>query len=189
MSPVLVSIAVAVVLLLLLVGGLFLLVRRVFVTVPSGFALVVHTPSGVPRVSFTGAVVLPGVHRTELLDLRERTTRIDRSPANTLVTKEGASLCLTATFTFQVSRSPDAIAKVLQRLGAARANDDAALDQHVRPRLEQALEVSANATTAEALFADRTAFRDDVLLAVGAHLDEGFEVTDLVLTDLRRADG
>jgi uncharacterized membrane protein YqiK len=85
-----------------------------------------------------------------------------------------------------VSRVVDDLLTLTQRLGVARANDDAALEQQLRPLFEQALEASAAALPALELLSERTEFREHVLLALGTGL-EGFVLDELSLTDLRRA--
>jgi uncharacterized membrane protein YqiK len=186
MSPMLITVAVTVALTVVLLAGFLLVVKRLYVVVPSGFALIVTRPSGPPAVSFSGAIVLPGIHRAELLDLRVRSLRIERSAANPLLTKDGQRVIVTASFSLRVSRSVDDLLRLTQNLGVARANDDAALAKWFGPRFEQALEESAAALTVSELLAERGALREPVLLALGADLD-GLVLDDLSLTDLRRA--
>jgi uncharacterized membrane protein YqiK len=186
MSPTLITVAVALALTVVLIAGFLLVVKRLYVVAPSGFALIVTGPSGPPSVSFSGALVLPGIHRAELLDLRVRTVRVERGAANPLLTKDGHRVFVTGSFTLHVSRAVDDLLTLTQRLGVARANDDAALEQQLRPLFEQALEASAAALTAQELLSERAEFREHVLLALGTGL-EGFVLDELSLTDLRRA--
>src|SRR5688572_29623996 len=77
-SPQLIIVLVAAATMLAVVGGALLLVRRCWVAVPAGKALIVDRPGRGRLVSFNGMVVFPGIHHGELMDTSPRTIRIER---------------------------------------------------------------------------------------------------------------
>lgn len=184
----LIPVVVAVGVLFVVIVGVALMMTRAYVTVPSGFALIVNRQGRELDVTFTGAVVFPGLNRGELLDIRARTLKIERRQKNPLVTKDGVSLLATATFVVRVNRAQEDVLTVAQRLGVDRANDPAVIDELFRPKFEQALEAVAAAMRAEDVLADRIRYQDDVLRVIGVDLN-GFHLDDLSIHELYRADG
>jgi uncharacterized membrane protein YqiK len=188
MPPSLIPVVVAVGVMVIVIAGTALLMRRAYVSVPSGFALIVTRPSREPDVTFSGAVVFPGMNRGELLDIRARTLKIERRQKNPLVTKDGVSLVATATFVVRVNRQTEDVLTVARRLGVDRANDPAIIDELFRPKFEQALEAVAGAMRAEDVLAERMRYQDQVVSVIGMDLN-GFHLDDLAIHEVYRADG
>lgn len=188
MPPSLIPVVVAVAVMFVLVIGGMLFMMRAQVKVPSGFALIVTRQAREPDVTFTSAVVFPGMNRGELLDMRARTLKIERRQKNPLVTKDGVPLLTTATFVVRVNRTAEDVLKVAQTVGVDRANDAAVIDELFRPKFEQALEAVAGAMRAEDLLSDRMRYQDQVIAVVGVDLN-GFHLDDLSIHDVYRADG
>ncbi len=166
----------------------FLVIRRCYVTVPAGWALVVDRGRAERTVSFTGQVVYPGIQRAELIDVTARTVRIERRASNPLQTKDGALLLATATFVLRVGRAQEDVLKVAETLGAERANDAGAVERLFSPMFDQALEAVAGACTAADILGDRGRFRDEIIQFIGADLN-GWWLDDLAVHDVRSADG
>jgi len=61
----------------LMVGGVLLMLALGYRSVPQGHAMIVSGPGAPPKVTFSGALVMPMFHRAELLDVSVKQLRID----------------------------------------------------------------------------------------------------------------
>ncbi len=188
MSPQLIIVLVAAATMLVVVGGALLLVRRFWVAVPAGKALIVDRPGRGRLVSFNGMVVFPGIHHGELMDTSPRTIRIERRQSNPLVTRDGVHMLATATFVLRVTRTEDDVLKVAETIGVERANRQEALDELFRPKLDQALEAVAGQMSADDFIHDRYRLVDNLIKVIGVDL-YGMHLDDAALHDVLRADG
>lgn len=188
MPPRLIPALVAVGLGVVIVLGLFLVVARLRVKVPAGFALLVHKMGRETQVSFTTAIVYPFLGHAELMDVSVRTLRVERRQANPLMTRDGVPLTLTATFLIRVNRRSEDVQKVAETVGVARVNDPKVIEGLFRPKLEGALEAVAGAMKAEHVLAERPMFVDEIIKMVGADLN-GFHLDDVSIHEMYRTDG
>lgn len=122
MTPLLpVLIAVGGTLLMLLgLGGVLLACYR---KVEPGKALVITTPRPEPLVSFTSAVVLPILHRAELLDMTVKVIDVDCRGADALTFAGGERVDLRLKFFVRVNHTVEDVLKVARRIGCTRASD------------------------------------------------------------------
>lgn len=167
---------------LLLVGvgvGLLLLARR-YRQVDGSGALIVTSSVG-PRVTFTGALVLPVVHRAERLDLAVRPVTIERRGAAGIVGRDGLRVDIQATFLLRVNRTVADVLRVAETIGCARASDPAALREIFADKLVDALRSVVGRLDSAELGARREELPDELAAAVGDDL-HGF-VLDEVTVD------
>jgi uncharacterized membrane protein YqiK len=184
MAPSLLLAVVGGLVLLLLLVVAALLAKRCYVAVPSGFALIVTRPSGAV-VTYSGALVLPGIQKAELMDLRTHVLERRRLSESPVVTKDRVPLVARVSYHLRVHKEPSDVLKVAQALGVERANDPAYLDRHFGPKIEAALEYVASTLDGDEMLTKRGLVIDEMARWIGADLG-GFVLDDLTVVELAR---
>ncbi len=143
-----------------------------------GEALIVHAKSGA-RVSFTGAVVLPVVHRAEVLDVSVKPVRVTCRG----VAAADERVDIEATFYVRVGGGKEDVLRVAGAVGCVRASSQHGVEALFLPKFVDALAgVAAKHSLAE-LRTDREEIKDEVIRALGTDLD-GFVLEDIAIDRL-----
>lgn len=146
-------------------------------------ALVIARMQGEPRVAFTGAIVLPIVHRAEVMDLAMKTIRIERRGKDGVICRDGMRADLIVDFYLRVNRTEDDVRRVAQVLGCARASDPRTLEELFAAKFAEAIKLVARKREFEELYTLRDEVRDEILAVIGRDL-EGFVLDDVVIDRL-----
>ena len=128
-----VGIMVGVVTLLILIGAV-VIVLRCYKKVEQGTAIIRNGMGGT-KVSFSGQVVIPVVHRFELMDISVKRIEIDRSGPDGLICKDNIRADIKVVFFVRVNKTPGDVEKVAQFLGCRRASDERALVALFEPKI------------------------------------------------------
>lgn len=102
---------------ILIIVGLMGLFRSFYVKVPQGTALIVNDTKAVPRVSFTGALVLPVIHKKEFMKISLLTLEIDRRGKDGLICKDNLRADITVAFYIRVNETADDVLRVAKNIG------------------------------------------------------------------------
>lgn len=113
MDASLLTVAIAAGVGLVAIVGVIGLYARVLVRAEQGHALVVSKPGGVD-VRFGSVVVLPIVHRAEVIDLRTKMLVIDRRGKRGVSCRDGIRADVVLTAQLRVSPTADDVIKVAQ---------------------------------------------------------------------------
>ena len=73
---------------LLLLVGILSLFKAFYIKVDQGKALIVNDMSATPKVYFTGAMVLPVIHKKEIMKISVITLEIDRRGKDGLICRK-----------------------------------------------------------------------------------------------------
>lgn len=184
MAEVLIPTVVMLATVLALFMGIIALYSRLYIKVESGQALIVNKMSQV-EVFFTGGLVVPSVHKAEVMNIRVRTLRVERKGKSGLICRDNIRADVAANFHIRVIKTAADVLKVAQTLGAARASDQASLEELFAEKFSEALKTVAKQFDFEELFDKRDAFRDQVLEVIGNDLN-GFVLDDLALAEIEQ---
>ena len=88
-----------------LVLGILVLVARTWRQVDQGHALIVNKMGKEPKVTFTGAIVLPIVNKMEVMDLSVKTIHVARRGKEGLICMDNIRADINVTFFVSRSRS------------------------------------------------------------------------------------
>ncbi len=183
MSPVLLVVAIATSALLLL--GMLVLVATCWRPAASGQALVINRLQHEPRVSRSGAVVLPIVHRAEVLDLSVRALVLDRRGKEGVICADGLRADMKVTFLVRVNDTTEDILRVARTIGCARAADPATLEELFGAKFAEAVKTVAARLEFEQLYLQRDVFKDTVLQVIGQDLN-GYVLDDAAVDYLEQ---
>lgn len=185
MSSVLSAVAIVVVVVLLVITLVALLVSRLFRKVPQGQALVVSKWRDVV-VTFTGQVVIPVIHKAEVMDISVKNIQIERrGKGNGLICKDNIRADISVEFFVKVDPTEQAVKKVAQAIGCERASDIATLHTLFAAKFSEALKTVGKKFEFESLYTDRDSFRDEIVEIIGKDLN-GYVLEDVAIDYLEQ---
>ncbi len=176
------SVFVAVV---LLVGiALLLVVSRLFRKVEQGKALIVSKLRRVD-VTFTGQVVLPILHKAEVMDISVKTIDITRTGRDGLICRDNIRADIRITFFVRVNKTVEDVKKVAQAIGTTRASDQATLQALFAAKFSEALKTVGKQLDFTDLYTHRKEFRDRIIEVIGTDLN-GYSLEDAAIDYLEQ---
>lgn len=169
--------------LLLLIGGLIFIVT-LYRKVPQGTALV-RTGMGGPRVTFSGMVVVPVVHREELMDISVKRLEIFRHGSEGLICKDNVRADIKVAFFVRVNNAAQDVLNVAQSIGVRRASDQATLVELFDSKFSEALKTVGKQFEFVDLYSEREKFKEQILKVIGRDLN-GFVLDDAAIDYLEQ---
>ena len=170
-------------LLLIAVPGIVLLAGA-YRKVESGAALVI-TRLGRTEVSFHAALVLPLLHRAELIDLRAHSLIVERRGRDGLLCSDDIRADVRARFFIRVNPTSEDVLKVAATVGCARAGDPAVLEELFHGKCVEALKVVTRQLDFESLQRRLEDYKEQVLEVIGRDLG-GYVLEDAVIEEVRQ---
>jgi len=168
----------------LLILGFVVLFAKCYRRASPGQALILSTPSG-RRISTEGIMVLPFVHRVDVLDLTAKSFTFEYGKRENLTTSDGIRVVVKVTLNVRVNDATEDVLKVADRVGCARTSDLEALRDFFAPYLKSAIGVVFSNVRWDDIGAKRSEIEDS-LLAATDDLD-GYVIEKLALDDFQRA--
>lgn len=184
MSTLGIGFAVAVVAILVVIAAVGLLVARLFHKVEQGKALVVSTMRDV-QVTFTGQVVLPVVHKAEVMDISVKTIEIERRGGEGLICQDNIRADIKVAFFVKVNKTAEDVIKVAQSIGCVRASDQITLDELFNAKFSEALKTVGKQLDFVDLYTKRQDFRDRIIQVIGTDLN-GYVLEDAAIDFLEQ---
>ena len=122
--------------------GMVGLIKSFYIKVPQGTALIINDLKSTPRVSFTGALVLPVIHKKEFMKISLLTLEIDRRGKDGLICRDNLRADITVAFFLRVNETSDDVLKVAKNIGVDRASDHAAVSTLFNAKFSEALKTA-----------------------------------------------
>jgi uncharacterized membrane protein YqiK len=169
---------------LLVAIGLLFMVSRLFYKVEQGKALIVSKINKVD-VTFTGAVVLPVFHKSEIMDISVKTIEIERTGHEGLICRDNIRADIRITFFVRVNKTAEDVVKVAQAIGTARASDQETLQELFSAKFSEALKTVGKQLDFVDLYTQRDQFRDQIIQVIGTDLN-GYSLEDAAIDFLEQ---
>ncbi len=169
---------------LLFVIGLVFIVGRLFRKVEQGKALIISKVKKVD-VTFTGAVVLPVLHKSEVMDISVKTIDIERTGQEGLICRDNIRADIRITFFVRVNKTTEDVVKVAQAIGTARASDRETLQELFNAKFSEALKTVGKQLDFVDLYTKRDEFRDQIVRVIGTDLN-GYSLEDAAIDFLEQ---
>ncbi|ACU40601.1 flotillin family protein [Actinosynnema pretiosum subsp. pretiosum] len=164
--------------------ALLIVVSRLFRKVEQGKALIVSKVRKVD-VTFTGAVVMPVLHRAEIMDISVKTIEIRRAGTEGLICQDNIRADIRITFFVRVNKTVEDVIKVAQAIGTARASDEATLQELFNAKFSEALKTVGKQLDFVDLYTHRDEFRDRIIRVIGTDLN-GYSLEDAAIDYLEQ---
>ena len=171
---------------LLLIGAGVVTFFKTFHKVEQGTALV-RTGLGETRVSFSGMVVLPVLHREELMDISVKRIEIYRHGSEGLICRDNVRADIKVAFFVRVNNAAKDVLQVAQSIGCRRASDIAALVDLFDSKFSEALKTFGNDTASTEIYTEREKFKNEILQHIGTDLN-GYVLDDAAIDYLEQTD-
>ncbi|MFI0238249.1 flotillin family protein [Streptomyces sp. NPDC016845] len=179
-----VGIGVSVAVVLLVVVALLLIFTRLFRKVEQGKALIVSKMRKVD-VTFTGQVVLPVLHKAEVMDISVKAIEITRAGKDGLICKDNIRADIRISFFVKVNKTPEDVIKVAQAVGTARASDKTTLQELFHAKFSEALKTVGKQMDFTDLYTKREELRYRIIEVIGVDLS-GYHLEDAAIDYLEQ---
>lgn len=176
------GVLIAVVLLIALVA--LVVVSKLFRKVEQGKALIVSKMRKVD-VTFTGQVVLPVLHKAEIMDISVKTIDITRTGRDGLICQDNIRADIRISFFVRVNKTTEDVIKVAQAIGTARASDKETLQELFNAKFSEALKTVGKQLDFTDLYTKRDEFRDRIIQVIGTDLN-GYSLEDAAIDYLEQ---
>ncbi|MGI5166284.1 SPFH domain-containing protein [Spirillospora sp. CA-253888] len=184
MNALTIGIGVLIAVVLLVALGMLLVLTRLFRKVEQGKALIVSKTRAVD-VTFTGAVVLPVLHKAEVMDISVKTIEIGRTGRDGLICRDNIRADIRITFFVRVNKTVEDVIKVAQAIGAERASNQETLQELFAAKFSEALKTVGKHLDFEDLYTRRNEFRDHIIQVIGTDLN-GYSLEDAAIDYLEQ---
>lgn len=171
--------------LFVLLLGTMALFKAFYIKVEQGVALIKNDLGPKPKVFFTGAWVLPVIHKKELMRISLITLEVDRRGKEGLICADNMRADITVAFYLRVNETPEDVLKVAKSLGANRASDKNAVHELFNAKFSEALKTVGKQIDFVKLFEDRQQFRDKIIEVIGNDLN-GYILEDVAIDFLEQ---
>ncbi len=165
--------------------GILILIARTWRQVDQGRAMIVNKMGAEPKVTFTGAIVLPIVNKMEIMDLSVKTIEVARKGKDGLICADNIRADIKVTFFVRVNKTVDDVLRVAQEIGCIRASQQATLEELFQAKFSEALKTVGKKMEFETLYTKREEFKDEILKVIGKDLN-GYVLNDCAIDYLEQ---
>ncbi|MFF4758940.1 flotillin family protein [Streptomyces sp. NPDC001292] len=157
---------------------------RLFRKVEQGKALIVSKMRKVD-VTFTGQVVLPVLHKAEVMDISVKAIEITRTGREGLICRDNIRADIRITFFVRVNKTVEDVVKVAQAVGTARASDRDTLQELFHAKFSEALKTVGKQLDFTDLYTKREELRYRIIEVIGVDLN-GYHLEDAAIDYLEQ---
>ena len=170
---------------LIVVFGLMGLFKAFYRKVDQGTALIVNDMSALPKVHFTGALIIPVLYKAEEMQISLITLQVDRRGKEGLICRDNMRADISVAFYLRVNETPADVLRVAKAVGAARASDQNSVEQLFNAKFSEALKTVGKRFDFNDLFEQRQQFRDAIVDVIGKDLN-GYVLEDVAIDYLEQ---
>lgn len=180
-----IAVVIGVVVLLVTFMVVGVMIAKFYRKVEQGKALIVNKMKAEPEVTFTGATVLPIIHKAEVMDISVKTIEIDRRAKDGLICRDNIRADIKVTFFVRVNKTVEDVIKVAQSIGCARASDPRTLEELFSAKFSEGLKTVGKQLDFVDLYTKRHEFRDNIINLIGRDLN-GYVLEDAAIDYLEQ---
>ena len=169
---------------LLAVLGVLILFVKMYQKAVQGEALV-RTGSGDVKVSFSGILVVPVLHKLEVMDITLKAMEISRVGKDGLICKDNLRADIKVSFFIRVNKTKEDVVHVAQSIGCNRASDPQELQMLFDAKFSEALKTVGKHFEFVELYNSRAQFKDKILEEIGTDLN-GYILDDCAIDYLEQ---
>lgn len=177
---------------LFIVGAVFFLalvymaiIAMFYKKIPQGQALVRTGLGGTKIATDKGMYVIPVFHKLEIMDVSVKKIQIERMETEGLICKDNMRADIKVAFFVRVNNDVNAIKKVAQTIGCARASRIETLEELFEAKFSEALKTVGKKFEFIELYEARREFRDEIVNIIGTDLN-GYTLEDCAIDYLEQ---
>jgi uncharacterized membrane protein YqiK len=176
---------VVLVAIVLVILGVAVMISKFYRKVDQGRALIINKMKADPEVTFTGGIVYPIIHRSEVMDISVKTIELERRGKEGLICKDNIRADIRVTFFVKVNKTVPDVLRVAQAIGCARASDQVTLETLFIAKFSEALKTVGKRLEFEQLYTQRDDFKDQIIDVIGKDLN-GYVLEDAAIDYLEQ---
>ena len=169
----------------IIIIGALIVFASMYRKVDQGRAMIVNTLRAEPKVTFTGSLVIPVLHRVEKMEISLKTIEINRKSGEGLICKDNIRADIVVTFFVRVNKTREDVLKVAQAIGCERASDQSTIEELFSAKFSEALKTVGKQMEFEDLYRERNHFRDEIIAVIGDDLN-GYVLEDAAIDYLEQ---
>ena len=181
MEPILIAVGI----LAIFIFGMLVMFAKFYHKVEQGYAMIVNTLRAEPEVTFTGRMVYPIIHKSEIMDIALKTVEIDRSGTEGLICRDNIRADIKVKFFVRVNKTAEDVLKVAQGIGCQRASSPEILEELFSAKFSEALKTVGKSLDFVDLYQARDHFRDEIIRQIGDDLS-GYVLEDAAIDYLEQ---
>ncbi len=147
--------------------------------------VLVRTGAGGTKVFFNAGLVIPVLHKMEIMDISVKKLEIERTGVNGLICKDNIRADIKVAFFVRVNKSAADIVNVAQTIGCERASEIEVLRNLFDAKFSEALKTVGKKFEFVELYEARREFRDEIINIIGTDLN-GYVLDDCAIDDLEQ---
>ena len=186
MSYALQIVLVSIAAILIIVFGILALFSKFYRKVDQG-KVIVRNGVGGPQVCFGGMLVLPIIHKCEIMDISVKRVEINREGKDGLICKDNLRADIRVAFFVRVNQTREDVLKVAQLLGCQKASDPTTLMEFFDAKFSEALKTVGKQFEFVQLYTEREKFKNEILQIIGTDLN-GYVMDDAAIDYLEQTD-
>lgn len=164
--------------------GLLFWIISMYKKVVQGRVLV-RTGFGGTKVFFNAGLVVPVLHKMEIMDISVKKLEIERTGTNGLICKDNIRADIKVAFFIRVNKNVTDIINVAQTIGCIRASEIATLRELFDAKFSEALKTVGKKFNFIELYEARSEFRNEIISIIGTDLN-GYVLDDCAIDDLEQ---
>jgi uncharacterized membrane protein YqiK len=149
--------------------------------------VVIRNGVGGNKVSFGGIIVVPIIHRYEIMDISVKRVEIAREGKDGLICKDNLRADIRVAFFVRVNQTREDVLKVAQLLGCQKASDRTTLMEFFDAKFSEALKTVGKKFDFIQLYTERETFKSEILQIIGTDLN-GYVLDDAAIDYLEQTD-
>lgn len=170
----------------IIIFGLLAIFARFYHKVDQG-KVIVRNGVGGSVVCFGGIMVLPVLHKCEIMDISVKRVEIAREGKDGLICKDNLRADIRVAFFVRVNQNREDVLKVAQLLGCAKASDPTTLMEFFDAKFSEVLKTVGKKFDFVQLYTERETFKNEILQIIGTDLN-GYVLDDAAIDYLEQTD-
>ena len=147
--------------------------------------VIVRTGAGGTKVFYNAGLVVPVLHKMEIMDISVKRLDVERTGVNGLICKDNIRADIKVTFFIKINKSTTDIINVAQTIGCERASEVEVLRTLFDAKFSEALKTVGKKFDFIELYEARSEFRAEIIAIIGTDLN-GYILDDCAIDDLEQ---
>lgn len=178
------SLLITMIAIIVVVIGLLVWIISMYKKIIQG-KVIVRTGAGGTKVFFNAGLVVPVLHKMEIMDISVKKLDVERTGVNGLICKDNIRADIKVTFFIKINKSTADIINVAQTIGCERASEIDVLRQLFDAKFSEALKTVGKKFDFVELYEARSEFREEIISIIGTDLN-GYVLDDCAIDDLEQ---
>jgi len=169
----------------LFIFSLLVMVAKFYNKVEQGQALIINKLRAEPEISTTGGMVIPVIHKKEVMDISTKRMMLERKGRSGLICQDNIRADIIITFYIRVNETKEDILRVAKQVGCERSSYPETLQELFEAKFSEALKTVGKQLNFTELFTQRNIFRDKIKEVIGQDLS-GYVLEDVAIDFLEQ---